>query len=88
VVNQVRNAKFVVEAVACAHLSLLLALQLSEANSWSRPGRTLTEQRAISGGVLLLAAPAAALAGPDQLALRHQRHDHMDPGCSETIEQG
>ena len=78
--DQRGDAHLLLEALALGRLVRLLADQLRDPDGRCGLGGQRGEQPAIVGRVVLLGEPGAEVEGPDQLALRDQRHDQRDPG--------
>ena len=73
--NQARDAQFLLQPFTLLRLDLLFAHQLRHAHGRRSLRGEVVEQGAIVGRVVLIAQARAEIQQADQFALRHQRHD-------------
>src|SRR5215213_370585 len=78
--DQARDPELLLDALALLGLLLLLADELGYLHSRCCLGGQVVEELPVVGRVLLLGESRTEVEKPDQLALAHQRHDHLDIG--------
>src|SRR5215208_6658216 len=78
--HQARDPELLLDALALLGLLLLLADELGYLHSRCCLGSQVVEELPVVGRVLLLGEARPQVEKPDQLALAHQRHDHLDVG--------
>ena len=78
--DQARHLEFLLDALALLGLLLLLADELRDLHRRRGLGREVVQELPVVGRVLLLGEARPQVEQPDQLALAHERHDHLDVG--------
>src|SRR5919112_234795 len=78
--DQARDPELLLDALALLGLLLLLADELGDLHRRCCLGSQVVEELPVVGRVLLLGETRSQVEKPDQLALAHQRHDHLDVG--------
>src|SRR5215218_5237837 len=78
--DQARDPELLLNALALLGLLLLLADELGDLHRRCCLGGQVVEELPVVGRVLLLGEARPQIEKPDQLALAHQGHDHLDCG--------
>src|SRR5215213_8124790 len=78
--DQARDPELLLDALAFLGLLLLLADELGYLHGRRGLGGQVVQQLPVVSRVLLLGEARPQVEEPDQLALAHQRHDHLDVG--------
>ena len=86
--DQARDPELLLDALALLGLLLLLADELGDLHRRGRLGSQIVEELPVVGRVLLLGEARPQVEKPDQLALAHQGHDHLDVGFLHGPEGG
>ncbi len=86
--DELGDLELVLDALPVACLDLLLPDQLRHANRRRRLRGQVLEQLAVVARILLLGQAGAEVQQPDQLALRHQRNDELEPLRAHLLERG
>ena len=82
----VRDLQLLVDPLACLCLLGAMAHQVRDPDGRRRVAGQVVEQPAVIEAVRTLAAPRAEVQHADELALRHERHDDVDPRVAHRVE--